>query len=158
MTTQRLGEVFKLLGKFISLSDYGTACASGVKTRLIATQQQFGTAAPNNSLYDDLSLSLIPLQQRMQPVASMLDRVPAIVQASAEGYLHALADELNQAASATVAGSLSALAGQVAAASGSISPSGQYWNYFRDTWSFEGFPASATPAYPDAWITTVVVE
>lgn len=158
MTGQRISEFWKFAGKLVKLADIGAADASGIKTHIVNTVSQFGQqTGGGQELYDDLVTVVVPLQTRVQAVAGSLDRVPALVKASVESYLRAVAPELSQPATASPLALMTTLAAQMVSASGTITPSGRFWNYFRDGWGFSGFPASGSPTYPDSLITSVIV-
>jgi hypothetical protein len=157
MTSQRIGEFWKLAGKLVRLAEIGAADASGIKTHLVNTVAQFGHQTGGIELFDHLTNVIVPLNTRVQGVAGSLDRVPAVCKASMDAYLRAIASELFQPASASLPALLTALAARMAPASGSIAPSGKFYSYFQANYGFTGFPTSGSPTYADSLITTTVV-
>lgn len=158
MTGARLIEFWKMTAKLVKLADIGAANASGVKSHLINTSAQFGLHTGGTDLYDDLVTVVVPLQERVRPVADSLDRVTALVKASVESYLRSITVELAQPATAPVTTIMSALAANMQAVGGSIAPSGgRLWMFFKDNWGFSGFPTSGSPTYPETWVTTNIV-
>jgi hypothetical protein len=158
MTSARIIEIFKGIGKIIKLSDLGVADASGVKAQMVATVQQFGAQAGGADYWDDYTQVVGPLQERMKPTVAALDRIPAVAKASVEAYLRTIAPELNQSASASTTAILDALKAQMVAAGRTIAPSGnQFYNYFRNNFGYAALPTSGTPNIPDSWITISIV-
>src|SRR5688572_20067327 len=156
MTSQRIAEFWKLAGKLVRLAEIGAADASGIKSHLVNTTAQFGLHTGGTELYDDMINVVVPLQTRVSAVAGSLDRVSSLVKASMDAYLRAVGAELSQPSSASVTQLLTALAANMASASGTIAPSGKFYSYFQSKNGFTGFPTSATPIYSDDLITTVV--
>ena len=157
MNSTRVSEVMKFTGKLCRLAEIGVADASGVKSHMVNTAAQFSQQTGGVDLFDPLVRVVVPLQTRVQGIAGSLDRIPALVKATAESYLRTIADELNQPESATIPALLAALAGQMTATGGSIAPSGKFWTFFQSNWGYSGFPSSGSPTYADSLITTTIV-
>ncbi len=120
MTGPRIQHVFKLFGKFIKLDEIGVADASGLKSHMVATSDQFGQQGGGLDLYDDLTTVVMPLTTRMQATASALDRVPTLAKATAEVYVKVIGSEIGQPATASAATILNALKAQMALAGQTI--------------------------------------
>ena len=158
MTSQRIGEFWKLAGKLVRLAEIGAADASGLKSHLVSTTAQFGLHTGGNALHDDVTTVIVPLHVRVSAVAGSLDRVGVLVKGSMDAYLRAIGSELNLPAAASLLQLLTTLAGHMTTASGTIAPSGKFYNYFQSRYGFAGFPTSPTAAtYADSLITTTVV-
>ena len=158
MTSARINEIFKGLGKMLYLSNLGVADASGVKAAMVATVQQFGAQVGGTDLYDDVIGVVVPLQTRVQPTVNALDRIPSLAKASVESYLRVVGSELGMSATATVTSILDALKTQMQAAGRTIAPSGnQFYNYFLNNFGYAALPTNVSPNIPDSWITVSIV-
>lgn len=158
MTSARINEVFKGLGKILYVSNLGVADASGVKAAMVATLQQFGAQAGGTDYYDDVMSVVVPFQTRVQPTVSALDRVPNLAKASVDTYLRVVGSELGVSPSATFTNILDALKTRMQANGRTIAPSGsQFFNYFQNNYGYAALPVSGTPNIPDSWITVSIV-
>ena len=157
MDIDRIEEIWKQLGKLVRLRELGEVYASGVKDHATALHVQFSQDAAGADDYLPIQTYLVPTQQKINPVAAALDRLRGICKSSAEAYLRTLTAELALGASSPTATILTQLAARMDANSATIAPSGKFWSYCRDEFSFTGFPQAEPPAIPDSFITTVIV-
>lgn len=157
MTSERIEEIFKNIGKVIRLGEIGAADASGIKTHMVHTVKQFADNAGADDLYDDLASYITPFNQRVAPVVAALERLEGIGTTTVQSYLRVIAPELDEPANAPAATVLSSLAARMTANSMTIAPSGAFWNYFHQRFAFASFPSAPSPTIPDNWITTTII-
>src|SRR3954451_24821887 len=110
MTDDRIIDVWLAFGKLINLGTAAAAQAEDMKDALTNALRQFGRQDGDGAdLYDDMIRVVVPLETRVQPTVTAMQRLPSIAKASMEAYIRVLGDELGLPANAQPSSILDAL-------------------------------------------------
>jgi hypothetical protein len=152
MTTNRIHEVFKTLGKLIHLDHIGRQQAADLKAAVVALQEQ-NAWTDGADRYAELEAFLSPTLTTTRPAVQSAERVALSAQAGVEAYLRAIAPELGQPPNTTATDLAAALGTRISSAGETITQAGGFDNYVGQTWAVLLPTADAANAtIPDAWI------
>lgn len=154
-SVDRVYAIFKVAGKIIKVRKLGAEQAEEMKAVLVATNGQ--QAANDADLYDELKDAILPFQTGMSQVVQVLNSVEDITKQGMRNYLAALADNLALTGAFTVSKALTALENEMEELDVNISPSGEYWSYFKEVFDYSFALDTRDNMVEDAWITATIV-